>query len=203
MAPALSEGSPRRFAGPAPPGPAALDRGRSGCRGHPSGRVAPSRRTPRTGRHALVDPLDGQGGGVLAHDDPPHLDGLRPSAPSRRAFQALDRPLRSSTRFATSLALYLSPPDRALVLSVDEKSQIQALDRSQPVLPMMPGVPERRTHDDVRHGNKGVINERDGHATQTKTTLTASASYKRKSISGNWRSVHSHKRRAPGQAGKG
>ncbi|MBB3175251.1 hypothetical protein FHR90_003105 [Endobacter medicaginis] len=40
------------------------------------------------------------------------------------------------------VGLYLSPPNRALVLSVDEKSQIQALDREQPVLPMMPGVPE-------------------------------------------------------------
>ena len=44
------------------------------------------------------------------------------------------------------VGLYLSPPNRALVLSVDEKSQIQAFDREQPVLPMMPGVPERRTH---------------------------------------------------------
>jgi hypothetical protein len=43
------------------------------------------------------------------------------------------------------VGLYLSPPNRALVLSVDENSQIQALDREQPVLPMMPGIPERRT----------------------------------------------------------
>src|ERR1044072_2587381 len=50
------------------------------------------------------------------------------------------------------VGLYLSPPNRALVLSVDEKSQIQALDREQPVLPMMPGVPERRTESYVRHG---------------------------------------------------
>jgi transposase len=48
--------------------------------------------------------------------------------------------------------LYLDPPEKALVLCVDEKSQIQALDRSAPVLPMMPGMPERRTHDYVRHG---------------------------------------------------
>jgi transposase len=47
---------------------------------------------------------------------------------------------------------YLDPPEKALVLCVDEKSQIQALDRSAPVLPMMPGMPERRTHDYVRHG---------------------------------------------------
>jgi transposase len=50
------------------------------------------------------------------------------------------------------VALYLNPPDRALVLCADEKSQIQALDRSQPLLPMRPGQVERRTHDYVRHG---------------------------------------------------
>jgi transposase len=50
------------------------------------------------------------------------------------------------------VGLYLSPPNRAVILSVDEKSQIQALDREQPVLPMMPRVPERRTHSYVRHG---------------------------------------------------
>jgi transposase len=50
------------------------------------------------------------------------------------------------------VGLYLDPPEKALVLCVDEKSQIQALDRSAPVLPMMPGLPERRTHDYVRHG---------------------------------------------------
>jgi transposase len=50
------------------------------------------------------------------------------------------------------VGLYLDPPERALVLCVDEKSQIQALDRSQPILPMMPGVPERATHDYVRAG---------------------------------------------------
>jgi transposase len=50
------------------------------------------------------------------------------------------------------VGLYHDPPERAVVLCVDEKSQIQALDRSQPVLPMMPGMPERRTHDYARHG---------------------------------------------------
>ncbi|PZG74823.1 IS630 family transposase [Streptomyces sp. NTH33] len=50
------------------------------------------------------------------------------------------------------VGLYLAPPEHALVLCVDEKSQIQALDRSAPVLPMMPGMPERRTHDYLRNG---------------------------------------------------
>jgi transposase len=50
------------------------------------------------------------------------------------------------------IGLYHNPPERAVVLCVDEKSQVQALDRSQPVLPMMPGMPQRRTHDYVRNG---------------------------------------------------
>jgi transposase len=50
------------------------------------------------------------------------------------------------------VGLYLNPPDKALVLCVDEKAQIQALDRTQPLLPMRPGQVERRTHDYTRHG---------------------------------------------------
>lgn len=50
------------------------------------------------------------------------------------------------------VGLYLSPPEKAIVLSVDEKSQVQALDRTQPILPMTPGQAERGTHDYVRHG---------------------------------------------------
>lgn len=50
------------------------------------------------------------------------------------------------------VGLYLSPPDRALVLCVDEKSQIQALDRTAPILPLRPGLPERQTHDYKRNG---------------------------------------------------
>ncbi len=50
------------------------------------------------------------------------------------------------------VGLYLAPPQNAVVLCVDEKSQIQALDRTAPMLPMQPGLPERRTHDYVRHG---------------------------------------------------
>ncbi len=50
------------------------------------------------------------------------------------------------------VGLYLDPPLKAMVLCVDEKSQIQALDRTQPILPLAPGIPERRTHDYARHG---------------------------------------------------
>lgn len=55
------------------------------------------------------------------------------------------------------VGLYMSPPNRAVVLCVDEKSQIQALDREQPVLPMAPGVPERRTHTYVRNGTTSLF----------------------------------------------
>jgi len=50
------------------------------------------------------------------------------------------------------VGLYLDPPERAVVLCVDEKSQIQAMDRTAPILPLRPGLPESRTHDYVRHG---------------------------------------------------
>jgi transposase len=52
--------------------------------------------------------------------------------------------------------LYLNPPERAVVLAVDEKSQIQALDRTAPILPMLPGTPERATHDYERHGTTSL-----------------------------------------------
>ncbi|MEU4295710.1 IS630 family transposase [Kribbella sp. NPDC026596] len=55
------------------------------------------------------------------------------------------------------VGLYLAPPDNAIVLCVDEKSQIQALDRTQKMLPMQPGFPERRTHDYVRHGTSTLF----------------------------------------------
>lgn len=55
------------------------------------------------------------------------------------------------------VGLYLSPPERAIVLSVDEKSQVQALDRTQPTLPMTPAQAERGTHDYVRHGTTSLF----------------------------------------------
>src|SRR5262245_24610016 len=55
------------------------------------------------------------------------------------------------------VGMYLAPPDKALVLCVDEKAQIQALDRSQPLLPLRPGQVERRTHDYRRHGTTSLF----------------------------------------------
>jgi hypothetical protein len=64
--------------------------------------------------------------------------------------------------------LYVNPPEAAVVLCVDEKSQVQALARSQPAFPMMPGMAEKRTHDYLRHGTSSpfaALNTRgwDGH----------------------------------------
>ena len=94
--------------------------------------------------------------------------GLAPSTVHRiwRAFSL--QPHRSETfKLSTDplfvekvrdiVGLYLDPPDRALVLCVDEKSQIQALDRTQPVLPLRPGQAERRTHDYKRHGTTSLF----------------------------------------------
>ena len=94
--------------------------------------------------------------------------GLSQSAISRiwRAFSL--QPHRSETfKLSTDplfiekvrdiVGLYLVPPDRALVLCVDEKTQIQALDRTQPLLPLRPGQVERRTHDYVRHGTTSLF----------------------------------------------
>lgn len=55
------------------------------------------------------------------------------------------------------VGLYMNPPEAAVVLCVDEKSQVQALARSQPAFPMMPGMPEKRTHDYVRHGTTSLF----------------------------------------------
>ena len=66
------------------------------------------------------------------------------------------------------IALYVDPPEKALVLSVDEKSQIQALERTQPLLPLREGLPERQTHDYHRHGTTTLFtafNVLDGQVT--------------------------------------
>ena len=55
------------------------------------------------------------------------------------------------------VGLYLNPPDHALVLCLDEKSQVQALDRTRPLLPMRPGIPARQTHDYIRHGTTSLF----------------------------------------------
>jgi transposase len=62
-----------------------------------------------------------------------------------------------TTKLADIVGLYMDPPERAIVLCVDEKSQIQALNRTQPLLPLRPGLPARRTHDYTRHGTTSLF----------------------------------------------
>ena len=64
---------------------------------------------------------------------------------------------RFDVKLADIIGLYLDPPERALVPCVDEKSQIQALNRTQPALPMWPGLPTRMTHDYIRHGTTSLF----------------------------------------------
>jgi transposase len=75
------------------------------------------------------------------------------------------------------VGLYMNPPDKAIVLSVDEKSQIQALDRTQPILALRPGLPERQTHDYERHGT---------------TTLFAALNVLEGTVIGECQSRHRH-----------
>ena len=80
--------------------------------------------------------------------------GLRPHR--SETFQLSNNPLLVD-KVRDIVGLYLNPPHHALVLCVDEKSQIQALSRSQPILPMLPGQAERRTHDYKRHGTTSLF----------------------------------------------
>jgi len=75
--------------------------------------------------------------------------GLKPHLVKRFQFST-DKEFAS--KLADVVGLYLDPPENSIVFCVDEKSQIQALERTQPILPMGPGIPERQTHDYYRHG---------------------------------------------------
>ncbi len=79
---------------------------------------------------------------------------LQPASPEKFGAAGLSRhgKLNVTAPVRDIVGLYLSPPERTLVLCVDEKSQVQALGRTQPLLPMRPGQIERRTHDDKRNG---------------------------------------------------
>ena len=84
--------------------------------------------------------------------------GLRPHR--IETFQLSNDPLLVD-KVRDIVGLYLNPPHHALVLCVDEKSQIQALSRSRPILPMLPGQVERRTHDYQRHGTTSLFDALD------------------------------------------
>ena len=79
---------------------------------------------------------------LQAHDLKPHLV---------KHFRSSDDPAFKQ-KLEDIAGLYLNPPENAIVLSIDEKSQVQALERAQPILPLRQGIPERQTHDYLRHG---------------------------------------------------
>ena len=93
-----------------------------------------------------------QGGRHESHDGRPHLaDVPACSRTARESFKLSPDP-QLVDKIRDVVGLYMTPPTNAVVFSVDEKSQIQALQRAQPILPMDIGQPERRTHNYVRHG---------------------------------------------------
>ena len=85
---------------------------------------------------------------------------MPPWASRKRRFRGFGK-LSADPQFVEKVrdivGVYLNPPDRAVVLSVDEKSQVQALDRTRPRLPMRPGVAARQTHDYIRHGTTSLF----------------------------------------------
>src|SRR3954454_19455773 len=83
-----------------------------------------------------------------------HAFGLQPHRVENFEFS---KDPQSVEKVRDIVGLYLNPPERALVLCADEKIQIQALDRTLPILPMRPGQAERRTHDYRRHGTTSLF----------------------------------------------
>jgi hypothetical protein len=77
--------------------------------------------------------------------------------PHRQGTFKLSKDPRFAEKVADVVGLYLDPPGGAVVLSIDEKTQVQALDRTQPMLPIEFGMTEKRTHDYVRHGTTNLF----------------------------------------------
>lgn len=77
--------------------------------------------------------------------------------PHRNGTSKISKDPAFADKVADVVGLYLAPPGGAVVLSIDEKTQIQALDRTQPVLPVAFGAGEKRTHDYVRHGTTNLF----------------------------------------------
>ena len=102
-------------------------------------------------RYPLELARHGQGERAVGLKRAAHLARLQP-APHRLETFKLSTDPDFVAKVRDVVGLYVAPPERAVVLCVDEKSQIQALDRSQPMLPMRPGQAARRSHDYTRHG---------------------------------------------------
>jgi transposase len=142
-----------------------------------AGGVAALADQPRSGRPPEIDEIDvvvatlADDGRPPAHLGVTHWSARLLAAELKISFATVARiwrkwdlqPWRAQTfKFSTDpeldskirdvVALYLNPPDKAVVLCIDEKTQVQALDRTAPILAIMPGVPEKQTHDYVRNG---------------------------------------------------
>ena len=111
--------------------------------------------TPQ-GRDALVDAVDGGGGRADAVGGARGSGGRSGCNRIAQETWKLSKDPQFVAKVRDVVGLYLDPPERAVVLCVDEKSQIQALDRTAPILPMLPGMPERATHDYKRHGTSSL-----------------------------------------------
>lgn len=119
-----------------------------------------------------------------AVDGASYLACLRAAAASRRDLQAIIRSLNAwlpppsvMEKVRDIVGLSLSPPERALVLCLDQKARVQALDRTQPLLPMRPGQIERCTHDKKRHGTTSLFAALDVKAgTKPSRSVTGSPS---------------------------
>ena len=120
--------------------------------GRDEGQGAGQDRTRDAGRcDALERAHDGKGDRHQPHQRAAHLDRGGPQAASDGKFKVSNDPYFDE-KVRDIVGLYMTPPDRALVLCVDEKSQIQALDRTQPGLPLKKGRAATMTHDYKRHG---------------------------------------------------
>jgi len=101
---------------------------------------------------ACAQPLPNQEVALRLRVTPQMVGKWRSRFVAHRLDGLLDEPRPGAPRKLGDARLYLDPPLKAMVLCVDEKSQIQALNRSEPILPLAPGLPQRRTHDYLRHG---------------------------------------------------
>jgi len=111
--------------------------------------------TPKDATHWSTRSLAAQCG--LSHSTVSRIWQVFSLQPHRSEMFKLSKDPLFIEKVRDIVGLYLNPPDRALVLCVDEKSQIQALDRTQPLLPMRPGQGERRTHDYRRQGTTSLF----------------------------------------------
>lgn len=121
---------------------------------HARGRGGDGRAHPAYGasdRHALEHPAHGAGHGPSSCDDRTDLACARAEAPCVKQFKLSTDP-EFVAKLRDVVGLYVHPPERAVVLAFDEKSQIQALDRTQPGLPLKKGRAGTMTHDYKRHG---------------------------------------------------